>query len=215
LSSSFRERKAPFSSRYSGDVLRHGAADPGHVGEERGGGGVHLHADPVHAALHRLVEAPLQLRLRDVVLVLPHPDRLRIDLDQLGERVLQAPGDGDGGAEGEIELGELLARHVGRRVDRGTRLVDHDHRGACAGGDLPHRLAGEPVRLARGGTVPDRDELDAVLLHQRPQLPLRPVLLVEVDDAGGEERAGPGDDGELAPGAIARVDPQGHASTRG
>ena len=50
--------------------------------------------------------------LVDVVLVLADADRLGVDLHQLGQRILQAPGDRDRAAHGEVEVGELLARDL-------------------------------------------------------------------------------------------------------
>ena len=63
-------------------------------------------------------------RLVDVVLVLADADALRIDLHELGERILQPPRDADRAAHREIEIGELLARDVARRVDARAGLAD-------------------------------------------------------------------------------------------
>jgi hypothetical protein len=41
-------------------------------------------------------------RLREIVLILAHADRLGINLDQLGERVLKPPCDRDRSAQGHI-----------------------------------------------------------------------------------------------------------------
>ena len=49
-----------------------------------------------------------------------------IDLDQLGERILQAARDGDGAAHGEIEIGKLLTSHIRGRVDGCAGFV-HGH----------------------------------------------------------------------------------------
>ncbi len=72
-----------------------------------------------------VVERALERVLVDVVLVLPDADGLGVDLHQLGERVHQAPADGDRAAHGEVLVGELLARDLGGGVDRGAALVDH------------------------------------------------------------------------------------------
>ena len=40
--------------------------------------------------------------------------------------VLQAAGDGDGAANGEVKFGELLPGNVGCGVDAGAGLRDHD-----------------------------------------------------------------------------------------
>ena len=44
-----------------------------------------------------------------VVLVLTDADRLRLDLDELGQRVLQPPGDGDRAAQRHVESGNSFA----------------------------------------------------------------------------------------------------------
>jgi hypothetical protein len=68
-----------------GQALRHAR----HPAQQRRRGGVDVDADRVHAVLHDRVERAGQRGLGEVVLVLPDPDRLGVDLDQLGERVLQ------------------------------------------------------------------------------------------------------------------------------
>jgi len=45
-----------------------------------------------------------------VVLVLADADRLGLDLDQLGERILEPARDRDRTADRQIQLGKLLAR---------------------------------------------------------------------------------------------------------
>jgi hypothetical protein len=49
------------------------------------------------------------LHLVDVVLVLADADRLRVDLDQLGERILQAARDRHRAAQAHVELGNSRA----------------------------------------------------------------------------------------------------------
>jgi hypothetical protein len=43
------------------------------------------------------------------VLVLADADALGVDLDQLGQRVLQAAGDAGGAAQAHVDVGQLLA----------------------------------------------------------------------------------------------------------
>ena len=79
----------------------------------------------VDAVLDHRVERAGQLGLGEVVLVLADADRLRVDLDQLGQRVLQPAGDRHRAAQRHVEVGQLL-RGVGRgRVDRRAGLGDH------------------------------------------------------------------------------------------
>ncbi len=75
------------------DVLGHARRQPGHARQQRCRGGVDVHADCVHAVLHARVQRSRQAVLVDVVLVLAHADGLGLDLDQLRQRILQAPRD--------------------------------------------------------------------------------------------------------------------------
>ncbi|MNY47719.1 hypothetical protein D3C86_1830070 [compost metagenome] len=68
--------------------MRHHARQPGHAGEQRDGRGVQIHANGVHAVFHYRIQLTRQLGLADVMLVLTHTDRFRIDLHQLGQRIL-------------------------------------------------------------------------------------------------------------------------------
>ena len=91
------------------DLLGQLGADAGDIGEQGGRGGVDVHADLVDDAFDHAVEAAGQLLLVDVVLVQADADRLGVDLDQLGQRVLDAAGDGDGAAHADVEVGHLGA----------------------------------------------------------------------------------------------------------
>ena len=121
-----------------------------------------------HAA-QRLAE----LLRRHVVLVLADADRLRVDLDELGERVLQAVRDRDGAAQRQVVVGVLRRRELGGRVDRSARLAD-DH--VVDGVEQPvfaqHRV-GEDLGLLRGRAVADRDQRDAVAADQPQERPFR------------------------------------------
>ena len=109
------------------DVVRQLLGQARYVGQEPAAGGVQLDTDAVDATGDDVVEAVLQRRLVDVVLILADADRLRIDLHQLGEGVGKASADGHRAAHGQVVFGELVARHRGGRVHRGARFVDHDH----------------------------------------------------------------------------------------
>ncbi len=77
------------------DVSGEAVADAGYPRQQWHGSGVQIHADGVHAVLHHRVERARELGLGNVVLVLADADGFRVDLHQLGERVLQAAGDGN------------------------------------------------------------------------------------------------------------------------
>ena len=108
------------------DRLRERLADARDARQQLGRGGVDVDADRVDAVLDHRVERAAELLLGEVVLVLADADRLRIDLDEFGERVLQPPRDRGRAAQGHVELGQLL-RRIGRgRIDRGARFRHHD-----------------------------------------------------------------------------------------
>ena len=57
----------------------------------------------------------------DVMLIEPDADILRLDLDQLGQRVLEPAADRDTAAQGGVEVGKLVAADLARRIDAGAR----------------------------------------------------------------------------------------------
>ena len=72
-----------------------------------------------------------------------------------------------GAAHGEVEVGELLARDVARRVHARAGLADEDDERLGPGG--LHDLASKSRRLAPMGPVPHGDREGCVLRQQRPQ----------------------------------------------
>ena len=78
----------------------------------------------------------------------------RIDLDQLAQRILQAPADGDGAAQRGVEVGKLLPADRAGRVDAGPRFVDDDigQLGQIVGGSSRNEFLGFPA----AGAVADR-----------------------------------------------------------
>ncbi len=87
------------------DVLREPAADARDSGQQRGGGGVDVDADGVHRILDDRVQRAGQFDLGEVMLVLADPDRLRVDLDEFGQRVLQTARDRHRAAQRHIQFG--------------------------------------------------------------------------------------------------------------
>ena len=67
----------------------------------------------IHAVLHDGIELAGQFRLAYIVLVLAHPDGLRVDLYEFRQRVLQAAGNGNGPAQTDIELREFTRSKFG------------------------------------------------------------------------------------------------------
>ena len=104
----------------------HQLVQAGDVPQQRHAGRVQIDADVVDARLDDAFQRFLQVLGVDVVLIQADADVLRIDLDQLAERILQAAADGDGAAQGGVEVGELLAADRAGGVDAGAGLVDDD-----------------------------------------------------------------------------------------
>ena len=121
-----RDRKRAMFVAELDDLLRGAFVDAGDVAQQRPGRGVEIHADAVDAAFNHRLQRFVQLALIDIMLILADADRLRIELHQFGQRVLQAARDGNGSANGEVEVGKLLARDVGGGIDGGAGFV-HRH----------------------------------------------------------------------------------------
>ena len=81
-------RKAAALITQRDDGLRQSGTDAGHVAQQRRRCGIHLDAHPVHATFHDIVETLFESRLIHVVLILADADAFRIDLHQLGQRIL-------------------------------------------------------------------------------------------------------------------------------
>ena len=100
-------------------------SDPGHVRQQGTAGRVDVDAYRVDARFHFAFQAATQQCLVHVMLVLADSDGLGIDLDQLGQRVLQPMRDADRAADGDIQLGIFVSGQFAGRIDRRARLADH------------------------------------------------------------------------------------------
>ncbi len=182
--------------------------DPGHLAQQRDGRRVDIHADGVHAVLDHAVQTVRQQTLGDVVLVLAHPDRLRVDLHQLGQRVLQTAGDGDGPAQRDVQLRQLGRGIGGGRVHRCPGLAD-DRAGQPELGTQSRQFGHQSLGLPGRRPVADRDQLDAVFHRQFGQPVQRRLPLlgggVRIDRVGRRHLAGSVDHRDLDPGAQSRV----------
>src|SRR5207247_5210039 len=65
-----------------------------------------------------------QIARVDVVLIQTDADVVRIDLDPLAERILQAPADGDGAAQESVGIRELLPPDRAGGIFVGARFID-------------------------------------------------------------------------------------------
>ena len=124
---------------------------------------VEVDADKVDATGDDRLERLLELLGIDVVLVKPDADILGLDLDELGQRILEPAADRDAAPQGGVEVGKLVAADLACRVNAGPGLVDDDV------GELREQRIGRmgPRRLWRRrrampwlGDDRDRDESD-------------------------------------------------------
>ena len=180
----------------------------GDVGQQVPAGRVHIHADQIHTAFHRLVQRLLQGSLIDIVLILPHPDGLRVNLHQLGQRVHQAATDGHSPAHRHVIFRKLLAGHLRGRIDRSPVLAHR--KGLHRAREL--QPCHEILRLASGRAVAYGYGLYGILFHQRRQLAcrLRPFVArrMGIDGLVMQQIALRVQTHHLAPRAIAGVDGQ-------
>ena len=176
------------------DHLQRGPlVDTRDVAQQRPGRGVQVDAHAVDTALDDRLERLVKLRLIDVMLILSDADRLGVDLHELGERVLEAAGNRDGAAYGEVEIGKLLPRKIRSRVDGCAGFVDcHAENGVQL--FLLEELADERVGLARGRSVADGDGAHLVLRDQGEECTLRAgdivLRLMGINDGVFQELAG-------------------------
>jgi hypothetical protein len=167
--SAWRLRKAPCLVAVGDDVRRQRRAEAGDASEQRHRGGVDVDSDGVHAVLDHRGERLGQPGLADVMLVLADADRLRIDLHQFGQRVLQAPGDRHRAAQADVEFRELARGVLGGRIDRSAGFGDDDL-AQVQFGLQPDQVGNQTIGLARGGAVADADQIDAMLARELGQV---------------------------------------------
>jgi len=194
------------------DPLGQRCSDARDIRQQRCARCVEIDADGVDAALDDLVELATKQRLVDVVLILTDPDRLRIQLDELGQRVLQPPGDRNGPAHRQIELGKLFPRDLRRAVDARPRLTHQDDVDCTQIVRLAHDLTHEGRRLTARRAVAHRDDLRRVSREERLELPCRLVALalsaVWIDRRTLEITTGCVDGRALAPRSESGIDTQ-------
>ena len=200
------------------DALRQTETDARHPRQQRRGRRIGIDADRVDAVLDHGIERARQLGFAKIVLILPDTDRLGIDLDQFGQRILQPPGDRHRAAKGHVELGQFLRRKRRRRIDRRAGFRNHDLRHFQVVQQLD-QFGGELVGLARRRAVADRDQIDAVgdreLAQRRQRFVPLPLRFMRIDHRGRHHLAGRIDHRNLDAGAIAGIEPHGHARTGG
>ena len=213
-----------FLARHEGPIgltiLHNGLGEAGakarDIGQQRCRGRVEVHPHGIHRVLDDGTERAAELILVDVMLVLADADRLGLDLDEFGQRVLQAAGDRHCATQRHVEIREFARREFGRRIDRGASLRHDD-----LGGDLHilgqqrQRFGDEAFGLAAGRAVADGDEIDAMLGDEAQQRGLRAaqvILRLEgIERVGGQKLAGGIDHRGLDAGADAGIETEDRA----
>ncbi len=148
------------------DILRHHARQASNAGQQRHGSGIQIDTDGVHAVFHHRIQLARQLRLANIVLILAHADRFRIDFHQLRQRILQTTGDRHRATQRNIEIRELQRRQLGSRVNRCPGFAD-DHLLRGHFRELFLHVEEETLGFARRRTVTNRDQLNVVFFTQR------------------------------------------------
>ena len=150
------------------------------------------------------------------MLVLSHADGLGVDLHQLGKGVLQPPGDGHGGAEIDVVIGEFLRRKGRGGVNGSARFAD-DHVAGLREGF--QQLYGHGLGFPGSGAVADGDVLDAVFAHEDGQggngFLLFPLAESGIDHGGGQNLAGGVHHSDLAAVAVSGVKSHGDEALDG
>src|SRR5258707_10237984 len=144
-------------------------------------------------------DLPRRWVLVDIVLIKTNSHRLGINLDQFGQRILQAARNGYSSALGSIKGGKFLARRFGGRINGGSGLVDDDVANLALLATLRFDFADQPghqlLGFTRGGAIADSDNIDLVFLDQPAQDLGRALRLVQVHGVRLDIFAGLIDDG--------------------
>ena len=153
------------------------------------------------------------------MLVLAYADGLGLDLDQFGQRILQAAGNRHRAAQAHVQIRELLGSQFRGRIHRCARFR-HDGAGQVQLRLGAHQVAHQLVGLARGRAVADGHQRHLVRGAQARQRGQRagPVVarLVRVDGGRFQQLAGVVHHSYLHAGAHAGVQSHRHpAAGRG
>ncbi len=146
------------------------------------------------------------------MLILANANGLGVDLNQLGQWILQAAGNGDRTAQGHIEVGEFAGGEFGRRIDGRARLADHQL-GRLVASQLFDQISHQGIGLARAGAIANGDQFHIVASDQRAELGHGALHILArregIDRAGGQQLARCIDNRHLHAGADAGIQPHG------
>src|SRR6266446_4568765 len=90
------------------NAVRQSFADAGDSRQQRRGRRVDVNPYGIDAILDHRIEGARKFVFAEIVLILADTNRLGIDLDQFGERVLKPPRDRDRSAQGHVQPRQLL-----------------------------------------------------------------------------------------------------------
>ena len=90
-------------------------------------GSIDIHTHIVHHTFYRLVEASLEFRLIDVVLILPDTYALRVDLHQFSQGIHQPSANAHRTADGHVLVRKLLTPDLRCRIDGSTVLAYYEN----------------------------------------------------------------------------------------
>ena len=182
------------------------------------GSRVQLNAHMIDGCFDSLVQGICQLLLVYIVLVLPHADGLRVNLYQFSQRVLHPSGNGDCAADSYIIFRQFFLGKGGGGVNGGAGFVGDDviYIQAVVLDEFCRKF----LCFQGGGTVADGNQGDIVLLDEGQGFSgsfcCAFLTVGYIEYAVVYYLACSINDGHLAAGAVARVQPHdGIACQRG
>ena len=156
------------------------------------------------------IEGLQQLFLIDIMLVLPDADGFGLDFDKLRQGILNPAGDGYGSPQRDIKVRKLLFGEFGGGIDGGASFVgNHVMQGQ---GMVADQFGQKFFRFIRGGAVAERGQGHIVaadeLQHQFGGGLALGGAVCQIKDGGVQNAALGVDNGRLAAGPIAGIQPQ-------
>ena len=125
-----------------------------HAAQQRGGRRIQIHAHGVHAVFHHCVQFASQFRLVHIVLILPHADRLRVNLHQFRQGILQASGNRHRTAVTHVHPGEFGGCRRRSRIHTRPGFA-HDHLRKAQFRMTGNQIRRQLIGFAARGTVAD------------------------------------------------------------
>src|SRR5882724_8810622 len=89
---------------------------------------IQIYTNAIYTNIYDQVEILFQQALRYIMLILSDTNAFWVDLDQLGQRILQSPCDRNRATNRQIQIGEFLSGNIARTIDTGAGFVDKHNR---------------------------------------------------------------------------------------